>query len=155
MIAYMFIWLCCTGASIGGMLITGKASCLWIMVLAGLVNYHYSSKDDDGYKPMFDSKFTPESRGFRNGMKVQHFKRETLSEFERTNTNNYLYEIIETDCTHTETKEPLVIYRALYGDRKVYARPMPMFCSKVDKEKYPDIKQEFRLTPLTDLDVEK
>ena len=38
-----------------------------------------------------------------------------------------------------------MIYRALYGDTdKVYLRPYDMFLSKVDKEKYPNVKQEYR-----------
>ncbi len=46
---------------------------------------------------------------------------------------------------HSETKEKYVIYRGLYGDtEKLYLRPYDMFLSKVDKEKYPNVKQEYR-----------
>jgi len=36
------------------------------------------------------------------------------------------------------------VYRQLYGDNKLYIRPLDMFLSKVDKEKYPNVKQEYR-----------
>ena len=37
---------------------------------------------------------------------------------------------------NSETKEKYVVYRALYGDNELYARPYDMFLSKVDKEIY-------------------
>lgn len=76
---------------------------------------------------------------------VKHFKRETIRQPE----DLYLYKILEV-ATHTESKEKLVIYQALYENDEmgvhfgVYARPYDMFMSEVDKEKYPNIKQKYR-----------
>ena len=46
--------------------------------------------------------------------------------------------------TNNENLKKLVIYEALYGDHKIWVRPYDMFVSKIDKEKYPDINQEYR-----------
>jgi len=54
------------------------------------------------------------------------------------------YYLVEDIAIHSETKENYVIYRALYGERELYIRPMDMFLSKVDKVKYPNVKQEYR-----------
>jgi hypothetical protein len=40
------------------------------------------------------------------------------------------YEVIGT-ATHSETGETLVVYRALYGARGLWVRPVDMFCESV------------------------
>lgn len=78
-------------------------------------------------------------RFFYPGTIVKHFKKD----FETNESTKYLYKIIGS-AEHTETGEMLMIYQALYEPFGLYARPYDMFMSKVDTDKYPEAKQEFR-----------
>jgi cyclomaltodextrinase len=44
-----------------------------------------------------------------------------------------LYEVVG-EATHTETLDKLVIYRALYGEGQVWARPLSMWNDTVEQD---------------------
>lgn len=54
------------------------------------------------------------------------------------------YYIVLGIGTHSESEEECVIYRALYGDNKIWIRPLSIFLSEVDRKKYPEIMQEYK-----------
>ena len=54
-----------------------------------------------------------------------------------------LYQIVAI-AEHTETGEQMVVYQALYGDFRIYTRPLNMFMEPVDTVKYPNVSQKMR-----------
>ena len=63
------------------------------------------------------------------GEKYKHFK-------------GAIVEVLEL-AKDSETLEEMVVYKH-EGTNEIWVRPLSMFLSKVDKEKYPDVKQEYR-----------
>ena len=66
--------------------------------------------------------------------------------------DHYLVEGVAKD---SESGAPYVIYRKLYGDGGLWIRPLEMFLSRVDREKYPEAGQEFRFELLEIASVAK
>ena len=46
-----------------------------------------------------------------------------------------IYELIGI-AKHSETMEPMVVYRALYGEHGLWVRPAQMWNEQVDREDY-------------------
>ena len=82
-------------------------------------------------------------RHFEPGTKVRHFKFYRLS-LEDRQEHRYEYEVIG-DAIETETGAAVVVYKELAPSHRIFVRPADSFYSKVDKFKYPDSIQEYRL----------
>jgi len=74
------------------------------------------------------------------GRVVKHFK-------------GKLYLVIDV-ARHSETMEELVVYKALYGDFGIFVRPLNMFLSEVDKNKYPNCNQKYRFQEINNEDID-
>ncbi len=54
------------------------------------------------------------------------------------------YYLVEDIAFDSETKEQVVVYRRLYDDMSLWVRPLAMFLSEVDHQKYPKVSQKYR-----------
>lgn len=64
------------------------------------------------------------------GMFCRHFK-------------GNIYQIREL-AKDSETEEDMVIYQGMYPPFQVWVRPLSMFLDRVDQDKYPDCRQQYR-----------
>ena len=74
--------------------------------------------------------------------KIQSIKEEMVG-FRYRHFKGGVY-IVSDIAVHSETEEPMVIYKSFDNPTLVWARPLSMFMSEVDHAKYPDVKQKFR-----------
>ena len=71
------------------------------------------------------------------GKKYRHFK-------------GHLYQVL-CIAKDSETLKDVVVYQDLSDNTKIWVRDYDMFMSKVDKEKYPEVKQEYRFELVDEL----
>ena len=92
---------------------------------------------------------------FKEGDIIKHFKRDMIDDIEKEK-NMYLYKVL-TIGMHTETKEKMLVYQALYYPFDVFIRPLEMAMEEITEEDYPEIKkynniQKHRLEVLDELE---
>lgn len=54
------------------------------------------------------------------------------------------YYLVENVAKDSETLVDVVVYRQLYANHELYVRPLEMFLSEVDHQKYPNVAQKYR-----------
>ena len=64
-----------------------------------------------------------------------------------------LYEVLAV-AVHTESEEKLVVYQSVDNPDRVFARPLEMFMSEIDRFRYPLIRAKYRFTLVSEPEVE-
>lgn len=73
-------------------------------------------------------------------MKATHTENGERLTIEKTKDGEYIIVHYKNECNG----QKFVLYKSLYDDSGIYARPIDMFLSEVDKAKYPDVNQKYR-----------
>ena len=85
-------------------------------------------EDLEKYKKLMEES---KARVVTPGQRYRHFKNKDY--------------VVVAIANHTEKTEKLVVYKGLYEPYETHARPYDMFVSPVDRYKYPNVKQTFRM----------
>ncbi len=64
-----------------------------------------------------------------------------------------LYEVLAV-AVHTESEEKLVVYQSVDNPDRVFARPLEMFMSDIDRFRYPLIRAKYRFTLVSEPEEE-
>ena len=120
------------------------------MLFANGTGYYEVTGDVDGYDKAYSliMKGLKEAKEYSDSKAAEPVQGESLG---RKVVHNGIYRhfkgkyyIVEDVANDSESDTQMVVYRHLYGDRGLCVRPVDMFLSEVDHEKYPDVKQKYR-----------
>ena len=89
---------------------------------------------------------TSSNQRLKTGDIVKHFKRGDVS----SNCLKHCYVVLDDNVLYTDTDTRCVLYQALYGEHQKFCRSFEQFEGVVDKERYPEVAQEYRLELITD-----
>ena len=74
--------------------------------------------------------------------KIKDLKKDMIgSRYRHFKGNIY---VVQDIAVHSESAEPMVIYKRWDEPSDTWCRPLDMFCYEVDHEKYQEVVQKFR-----------
>lgn len=121
------------------------------MLSANGTGYYEVTGDLDGYDKAYSliMKGLKEAKEYSKSHAAEQVPGESLGRTGVVKNGIYRhfkgkYYLVEDVANDSESGTQMVVYRHLYGDRGLCVRPVDMFLSEVDHDKYPDVKQKYR-----------